>query len=85
MSKITDKMRLDFLQRLMRRRGKQVSFGGRVIECPLDSFLRIHAEESAHVSLCDTCGRADDGLRRAAKSVRKAIDNAICHVERDSK
>ena len=82
MKKITDKRRLDFLQSLMKRKAKMGTFTGLVVDVSLDSFLRIYGGEKAFVALGDHHGRADDGHLRSAKTVRRAIDKAIAHVQR---
>lgn len=77
MKTITDKMRLDFLQSLMRRREKCAGFNGLVKTVDVDSELHIGSGK-AYVMLRDKFGHGDfAGFNRSAKTVRQAIDKAI--------
>lgn len=86
-AKITDKQRLDFLQRLARRTEKSVGFNGLAKTVPLDSELHICGRMqggSYYLMLRDKFGRGDFAANaRSAKTVRRAIDLAMAQKERE--
>jgi hypothetical protein len=81
MKSTTDKQRLDFLQRLSRRRDKAVGFNSLVSTVPLSASLNIESG-GFYVMLRDKFGRGDDGaFRRSRKTLRSAIDAAMKEFE----
>lgn len=81
---ITDKQRLDFLQRLMRRSEKCVGFNGLVQIVPVNSSLEIGKSRSCLLRR-DRFGHGDfDASTRSAKTVRQAIDKAIRHAQKEA-